>query len=84
MSNLVPAAHNFTELPRIRSERPALELHYPHMAARIRDEADLGAVGTRPRWTSLRCRPCSAAEAVVTTRTIPRRRVQQRPLTDGY
>src|SRR5947209_20473382 len=30
-----PPRHNFTELPRIRSERPAFELHYPHMAARI-------------------------------------------------
>ena len=27
-----PPRHNFTELPRIRSERPAFELHYPHMA----------------------------------------------------
>src|SRR6476661_3210117 len=26
-----PPRHNFTELPRIRSERPAFELHYPHM-----------------------------------------------------
>ena len=34
-----PPRHNFTELPRIRSERPAFELHYPHMAQRIRAEA---------------------------------------------
>ncbi|MGC4933095.1 cytochrome c oxidase subunit I [Gordonia sp. DT30] len=34
-----PPRHNFTELPRIRSERPAYELHYPHMRQRIRDEA---------------------------------------------
>ncbi|AXB48524.1 cytochrome c oxidase subunit I [Amycolatopsis albispora] len=33
-----PPRHNFTELPRIRSERPAFELHYPHMSARWRDE----------------------------------------------
>jgi cytochrome c oxidase subunit 1 len=33
-----PPRHNFLELPRIRSERPAFELHYPHMAERIRDE----------------------------------------------
>jgi hypothetical protein len=31
--------HNFTELPRIRSARPAFELHYPHMIERLRDEA---------------------------------------------
>jgi cytochrome c oxidase subunit 1 len=34
-----PPRHNFTELPRIRSERPAFELHYPHMVERIRAEA---------------------------------------------
>jgi cytochrome c oxidase subunit 1 len=26
-----PPRHNFKELPRIRSERPAFDLHYPHM-----------------------------------------------------
>ena len=34
-----PPRHNFTELPRIRSERPAFELHYPHMVERLRTEA---------------------------------------------
>ncbi|GAA3438847.1 cytochrome c oxidase subunit I [Kutzneria kofuensis] len=34
-----PPRHNFTSLPRIRSERPAFELHYPHMIDRLRDEA---------------------------------------------
>jgi len=34
-----PPRHNFTELPRIRSERPAFELHYPHMVERFREEA---------------------------------------------
>ena len=28
-----PPRHNFLELPRIRSERPAFDLHYPHVAA---------------------------------------------------
>jgi len=27
-----PPRHNFTSMPRIRSERPAFDLHYPHMA----------------------------------------------------
>ncbi|MEV5323208.1 cytochrome c oxidase subunit I [Nonomuraea sp. NPDC052634] len=27
-----PPRHNFTSLPRIRSERPAFDLHYPHSA----------------------------------------------------
>src|SRR5205085_4459024 len=34
--------HNFTELPRIRSERPAFELRYPHMVERLRAEAHVG------------------------------------------
>ena len=37
-----PPRHNFTELPRIRSERPAFELHYPHMVERFRAEAHVG------------------------------------------
>ncbi|SIO86338.1 Cytochrome c oxidase polypeptide I [Nocardiopsis sp. JB363] len=28
-----PPRHNFTSLPRIRSERPAFDLHHPHVAA---------------------------------------------------
>jgi cytochrome c oxidase subunit I len=28
-----PPRHNFTRIPRIRSERPAFDLHYPHVAA---------------------------------------------------
>ncbi|WP_020658581.1 cytochrome c oxidase subunit I [Amycolatopsis benzoatilytica] len=33
-----PPRHNFTELPRIRSERPAFELHYPEAVQRMREE----------------------------------------------
>ncbi|MER2241281.1 cbb3-type cytochrome c oxidase subunit I, partial [Rhodococcus sp. (in: high G+C Gram-positive bacteria)] len=40
-----PPRHNFTELPRIRSERPAFELHYPHMVERMRAEAHVGLTG---------------------------------------
>jgi cytochrome c oxidase subunit 1 len=42
-----PPRHNFTELPRIRSERPAFELHYPHMVDRIRAEAHITPGGHR-------------------------------------
>lgn len=38
-----PPRHNFTELPRIRSERPAFELHYPYMSERMRTENHNGA-----------------------------------------
>jgi cytochrome c oxidase subunit 1 len=41
-----PPRHNFTELPPIRSERPAFELHYPHMSARMRAEAHIGRRAT--------------------------------------
>jgi cytochrome c oxidase subunit 1 len=37
-----PPRHNFTELPRIRSERPAFELHYPEYVERFRSEAHVG------------------------------------------
>ncbi|MFD6677012.1 cytochrome c oxidase subunit I [Rhodococcus zopfii] len=37
-----PPRHNFYELPRIRSERPAFELHYPHMSERMRVESHVG------------------------------------------
>ncbi|GAA5115860.1 cytochrome c oxidase subunit I [Haloechinothrix salitolerans] len=48
-----PPRHNFTELPRIRSERPAFELHYPHMTERIHDEGHIGLLGApRPAQVS--------------------------------
>ncbi|MDQ6936437.1 MAG: cytochrome c oxidase subunit I [Actinomycetota bacterium] len=34
-----PPRHNFTSLPRIRSERPAFEYHYPHLVPRLESEA---------------------------------------------
>jgi cytochrome c oxidase subunit I len=40
-----PPRHNFTELPRIRSERPAFDLHYPHIAERAKLEAHVGLNG---------------------------------------
>ncbi|MDP8928415.1 MAG: cytochrome c oxidase subunit I [Actinomycetota bacterium] len=43
-----PPRHNFTELPRIRSERPAFELHYPEAVDRIREEAHVGGPGHPP------------------------------------
>ncbi|GHE87074.1 cytochrome c oxidase subunit 1 [Amycolatopsis deserti] len=40
-----PPRHNFTELPRIRSERPAFELHYPHLVERLHDEGHITLTG---------------------------------------
>ncbi|MBL1072981.1 cytochrome c oxidase subunit I [Nocardia sp. 2] len=44
-----PPRHNFYELPRIRSERPAFELHYPHMVERMRTEAEAGWGRHKPK-----------------------------------
>jgi cytochrome c oxidase subunit 1 len=40
-----PPRHNFTELPHIRSERPAFDLHYPHMIERTHAERYVGPLG---------------------------------------
>ena len=37
-----PPRHNFVEIPRIRSERPAFEAHYPHLIERLQVEAHAG------------------------------------------
>ncbi len=37
-----PPRHNFTSIPRIRSERPAFEYHYPHLLERLEQEAHAG------------------------------------------
>jgi cytochrome c oxidase subunit 1 len=37
-----PPRHNFTSIPRIRSERPAFEAHYPHLVERLQREAHVG------------------------------------------
>jgi cytochrome c oxidase subunit I len=39
-----PPRHNFTHMPRIRSERPAFEYHYPAIAERLDAEAHAGRV----------------------------------------
>lgn len=42
-----PLRHNFTSLPRIRSERPAFEMHYPHMVERLHAEGEIGFFGNQ-------------------------------------
>jgi cytochrome c oxidase subunit 1 len=37
-----PPRHNFVAIPRIRSERPAFEAHYPHLTERLHAEAHVG------------------------------------------
>jgi cytochrome c oxidase subunit 1 len=36
-----PPRHNFTSIPRIRSERPAFDLHHPHAAGRAELPPDI-------------------------------------------
>jgi cytochrome c oxidase subunit 1 len=43
-----PPRHNFTSIPRIRSERPAFEHHYPHLLARLEAEAHAGRRHSSP------------------------------------
>ncbi len=42
-----PPRHNFTYIPRIRSERPAFEYHYPQLLERLQAEAHAGGVHSR-------------------------------------
>ncbi len=37
-----PPRHNFLSIPRIRSERPAFEHHYPHLLKQLEEEAHAG------------------------------------------
>jgi cytochrome c oxidase subunit I len=37
-----PPRHNFVKIPKIRSERPAFEAHYPHLLDRLDAEAHVG------------------------------------------
>ncbi|MER2137645.1 MAG: cytochrome ubiquinol oxidase subunit I, partial [Arthrobacter sp.] len=39
-----PPRHNFTSLPRIRSERPALDLHHPELQQTVTNESVPGKV----------------------------------------
>ena len=57
-----PPRHNFTELPRIRSERPAFELHYPEYVERFRNEAHVGGQRLAVRGRRAGCRAGDAAE----------------------
>jgi cytochrome c oxidase subunit 1 len=52
-----PPRHNFTSIPRIRSERPAFEAHYPHMIDRLLAEAHAGP------WVPRSARALHAATA---------------------
>src|SRR4029079_4923474 len=66
-----PPRHNFTVMPRIRSERPAFEAHYPELAERLELEAHsrgrgparpaVGRPGRRTRGRRRTARPARGA-----------------------
>ncbi|MDX3191681.1 cytochrome c oxidase subunit I [Streptomyces sp. MN03-5084-2B] len=60
-----PPRHNFTELPRIRSERPAFELHYPHMIERLRAENHITFTGRTVPTTAAPDAPSEAFASAV-------------------
>jgi cytochrome c oxidase subunit 1 len=63
-----PPRHNFHELPRIRSERPAFELHYPQLVERYREEAHVGGRPSPYEELTARATPGSGAEENPTQR----------------
>jgi len=64
-----PPRHNFTELPRIRSERPAFELHYPHMIERIRNEGHVSFTGKTIAHKDAKPAPSELAAAAIKSGT---------------
>jgi cytochrome c oxidase subunit 1 len=64
-----PPRHNFTELPRIRSARPAFELHYPHMIERLHSEAHVTFTGKAIAHEDAKKAPSEAAAAAVQSGT---------------
>jgi cytochrome c oxidase subunit 1 len=60
-----PPRHNFTELPRIRSERPAFELHYPHMVERLHGEGHITLTGKPVAHSEARETPSQKGSAAL-------------------
>ncbi|MBW4720643.1 aa3-type cytochrome oxidase subunit I [Saccharothrix obliqua] len=64
-----PPRHNFTELPRIRSIRPAFELHYPHMVERMQQEAHVTFTGKAIPHDKAKSAPSEKATQAVVSGT---------------
>jgi cytochrome c oxidase subunit I len=64
-----PPRHNFTELPRIRSARPAFELHYPHMIERLHSEAHVTLTGKAIAHEDAKPAPSEVAASAVQSGT---------------
>jgi cytochrome c oxidase subunit 1 len=81
-----PPRHNFYRIPRIRSERPALELHYPHIktgsASRGIEQTIPALSGGQPRQELSRSSPQGSCDPFVTTDG-RRDAVPKEPLTAG-
>jgi cytochrome c oxidase subunit I len=65
-----PPRHNFVSIPRIRSERPAFEAHYPHLVERLEREAHAGNRAHRA-VTAMSGRDPEEGAQVITPAQIP-------------
>ena len=61
-----PPRHNFTSLPRIRSERPAFDVHHPEVAALDHAEPDEALLGAMRAQVATARAPSAAGLAVPT------------------
>jgi cytochrome c oxidase subunit 1 len=79
-----PPRHNFTSLPRIRSERPAFDLHHPEVAALDHAEPDEALLGAMRAQVAAAQAP-SAAGAAASTPVLEREGEDTfgEPLMDG-
>ena len=64
-----PPRHNFTALPRIRSERPAFDLHHPEVAAMDHAEPDQALLGEMR--AQVRATKAATVEPEPTTADLP-------------
>jgi len=66
-----PPRHNFTSLPRIRSESPAFDLHHPEVVAMERPEYNRGVLDSIYGEGSPRGQETRAGQRVVDEETAP-------------
>ncbi|NIH81152.1 aa3-type cytochrome oxidase subunit I [Amycolatopsis viridis] len=66
-----PPRHNFLSLPRIRSERPAFEMHYPHLVERLHEEGHITLTGRTIPHSEAAKTPSETATESLTSGTSP-------------
>ncbi|NIH84185.1 cytochrome c oxidase subunit I [Amycolatopsis granulosa] len=66
-----PPRHNFLSLPRVRSERPAFEMHYPHLVERLHEEGHITLTGKTIPHSEATKTPSETATESLTSGTSP-------------